>query len=71
MHKAALFPCRVDLLRFVGLGVEAVKCKYAAGRPACKVKVGLDVFTEQSYGIQFTPLQRQGQVRGFCGTFSN
>lgn len=69
MHQAALFPCKVDLLRFVSSGVEALKCKYVSGRPACKLKVGLDVFTVQSCGIQFTPVQRQ--VRGFCGTFSN
>lgn len=59
----------MDLLKFVSSGVEALKCKYVSGRPAYKLKVGLDVFTKQSYGIQFTPVQRQ--VRGFCGTFSN
>lgn len=72
MHQAALFPCRVNLLRFVRSGVEALKCKYVSGRPACKLKVGLDVFTMQSWdsgGVRFAPVQRQG--RGFCGTFLN
>lgn len=57
----------VDFLRIVSSGVEALKCNYVAGGPVCKLKVGLDVYTKQSHGMEFTSVQRQ--LRCFCGTF--